>query len=170
MNQLNSLILEGNVCKEPEIKEINGEKNLATFSIAVNRYYKKADGDFEQEVSYFDIEAWGTNYVKLISEKAEKGSGVRIVGRLKQNRWQDQNGKWQSRVFVVAEHVSFGQRSKRKKNPNLWKKKLQRKIFLRCLYSKTRNQSRFQKPLMDLILDKAGGEIFRSLYYGLVSP
>lgn len=37
MNQLNSLILEGNVCKEPEIKEINGEKNLATFSIAVNR-------------------------------------------------------------------------------------------------------------------------------------
>lgn len=59
MNQLNSLILEGNVCKEPEIKEINGERNLATFSIAVNRYYKKADGDFEQEVSYFDIEASG---------------------------------------------------------------------------------------------------------------
>ena len=107
MNQLNSLIIEGNVCKEPEIKEINGEKNLATFSIAVNRYYKKADGDFEQEVSYFDIEAWGGNYVKLISEKAEKGSGVRIVGRLKQNRWQDQNGKWQSRVSVVAEHVEF---------------------------------------------------------------
>lgn len=52
MNQLNSLILEGNVCKEPEIKEINGERNLATFSIAVNRYYKKSDGDFEQEVSY----------------------------------------------------------------------------------------------------------------------
>ena len=43
MNQLNSIILEGNVCKEPEIKEINGERNLATFSIAVNRYYKKAD-------------------------------------------------------------------------------------------------------------------------------
>ena len=103
MNQLNSLILEGNVCKDPEIKEINGENNLATFSIAVNRYYKKADGDFEQETSYFDIEDWSTNYVKLISEKAEKGSGVRIVGRLKQNRWQDQNGKWQSRVSVVAE-------------------------------------------------------------------
>lgn len=52
----------------------------------MNCYYKKADGDFAQETSYFDIEAWGTNYVKLISEKAEKGSGVRIVGRLKQNR------------------------------------------------------------------------------------
>lgn len=107
MNQLNSLILEGNVCKEPEIKEINGERNLATFSIAVNRYYKKSDGDFEQEVSYFDIEVWGSNYVKMVSEKAEKGSGVRVVGRLKQNRWQDQSGKWQSRVSVVAEHIEF---------------------------------------------------------------
>lgn len=29
------------------------------------------------------------------------------MGRLKQNRWQDQNGKWQSRVSVVAEHVEF---------------------------------------------------------------
>lgn len=107
MNQLNSLILEGNIVRVPEIKETPNHSKLATFSMAVNRYYKKSDGTFEQEVSYFDVEAWGTNYVKLISEKAEKGSGVRIVGRLKQNRWQDQNGKWQSRVSVVAEHVEF---------------------------------------------------------------
>lgn len=50
MNQLNSLILEGNVCKEPEIKEINGEKNLATFSIAVNRILNaKEDSGFIEE-------------------------------------------------------------------------------------------------------------------------
>ena len=107
MNQLNSIILEGNVCKDPEIKEINGEKNLATFSIAVNRYYKKADGEFEQETSYFDVDAWGENFVKLIKDKASKGVGVRVVGRLKQNRWQDKEGKWQSRVSVIAEHVEF---------------------------------------------------------------
>ncbi len=108
MNQLNSLIIEGNVCsKEPEIKEINGEKNLATFSIAVNRYYKKSDGSYEQETSYFDIEAWGSSFVKIVKENAEKGRGVRIVGRLKQSRWQDKDGKWQSKVSVIAEHVEF---------------------------------------------------------------
>lgn len=107
MNQLNSIILEGNVCKDPEIKEINAEKNLATFSIAVNRYYKKPDGEYEQETSYFDVDAWGSNFVKIISEKASKGVGVRVVGRLKQNRWQDKDGKWQSRISVIAEHVEF---------------------------------------------------------------
>ena len=119
MNQLNSIILEGNVCKEPEIKEINGEKNLATFSIAVNRYYKKADGDFEQEVSYFDIEAWGSNYVKLISEKAEKGSGVRIVGRLKQNRWNGPDGKSNSKVVIVAEHIDYRESGKKQPVENV---------------------------------------------------
>lgn len=50
MNQLNSLILEGNVCKEPEIKEINGEKNLTTFSIAVNRILNaEEDSGFIEE-------------------------------------------------------------------------------------------------------------------------
>ena len=119
MNQLNLLILEGNVCKELEIKEINGEKNLATFSIAVNRYYKKADGDFEQETSYFDIEAWGTNYVKLISEKAEKGSGVRIVGRLKQNLWNGPDGKSNSKVVIVAEHIDYRESGKKQPVENV---------------------------------------------------
>ena len=82
MNQLNSIILEPNVCKEPEIKEINGERNLATFSIAVNLYYKKADGDFEQETSYFDVEAWGANYVKLISRLSQQDTAkIRIFQR-----------------------------------------------------------------------------------------
>lgn len=103
MNQLNSIIVEGNICKKPEIKE----KNLSTFSIAVNRYYKKTEGEFEQETSYFDVEAWGSAFVKNVKENAEKGRGVRIVGRLKQSRWQDKDGKWQSRVTVVAEHIDF---------------------------------------------------------------
>ncbi len=125
MNQLNSIILEGNVCKDPEIKEINGEKNLATFSIAVNRYYKKSDGNFEQETSYFDVEAWGSNYAKLIKDKAAKGVGVRIVGRLKQNRWQDKDGKMQSKIYVLAEHVEF--RAVAEKKPEV-KEEIQTKV------------------------------------------
>jgi len=32
---------------------------------------------------------------------------VRVVGRLKQDRWSDQDGKGRSKVFIVAEHVEF---------------------------------------------------------------
>ena len=106
MNQLNSLILEGNIVRVPEIKEMPNHSKLATFSIAVNRYYKKSDGTFEQEVSYFDVEAWG-NLVESVGKNASKGCGCRVVGRLKQDRWKDGNGKSFSKVSIVAEHIEF---------------------------------------------------------------
>ena len=106
MNQLNSLIIEGNIVRTPEIKETVNKSRLAIFSIAVNRYYKKADGTFEQEVSYFDVEAWG-NLVESVGKNASKGCGCRVVGRLKQDRWKDGNGKSFSKVSIVAEHIEF---------------------------------------------------------------
>lgn len=113
MNQLNSLIIEGNVCRDAEVKETANGFSLATFPIAVNRYHKKADGSYEQEVSYFDIEAWG-ELAKAVKENTSKGSGVRIVGRLKQNRWTDQNGKNQAKISVIAEHIDFLAKAEKK--------------------------------------------------------
>lgn len=106
MNQLNSIIIEGNLCNKPEIKDTVKKSKLATFSMAVNRYYKKSDGTFEQEVSYFDVEAWG-NLVESVGKNASKGCGCRVVGRLKQDRWKDGNGKSFSKVSIVAEHIEF---------------------------------------------------------------
>lgn len=106
MNQLNSIIIEGNLCNNLEIKDTVNKSKLATFSIAVNRYYKKADGTFEQEVSYFDVEAWG-NLVESVGKNAAKGCGCRVVCRLKQDRWKDGNGKSFSKVSIVAEHIEF---------------------------------------------------------------
>lgn len=106
MTNLNSLIIEGNIVREAEVKDTANGFSLATFSIAVNRYHKKSDGSYDQETSYFDIETWG-EMAKAVKEKSFKGGAVRIVGRLKQNRWQDSTGKTQSKVSVIAEHIDF---------------------------------------------------------------
>jgi single-strand DNA-binding protein len=36
-----------------------------------------------------------------------KGRGVRVAGRLKQERWQDRDGKAQPKAVIVAEHTKF---------------------------------------------------------------
>lgn len=113
MTNFNSLIIEGNVCREAEVKDTQNGFQLATFSIAVNRYHKKSDGSYDQETSYFDIEAWG-EMAKAVKEKSFKGGRVRIVGRLKQNRWQDTSGKTQSKVSVIAEHIDFVSKPEKK--------------------------------------------------------
>lgn len=134
MTNLNSLIIEGNVVREADVKDTANGFSLATFSIAVNRYHKKSDGSYEQETSYFDVEAWG-EISKAVKEKSFKGGSVRIVGRLKQNRWQDSTGKTQSKVSVIAEHIDFMSKPDKKErvgeeqNQNVTDSKSQKKDF-----------------------------------------
>lgn len=106
MNQLNSLIIEGNVVRQPELEEPASGFKVCRFSVAVNRWYKGKNGNGEEEVSYFDVETYG-KMAEVCSKQLEKGRGVRVVGRLKQNRWEDENKKVKSKVFVIAEHVEF---------------------------------------------------------------
>ena len=40
-------------------------------------------------------------------KKGLKGRDVRVVGRLKQDTWKDENGKTMSKVYVVAEHIEY---------------------------------------------------------------
>lgn len=106
MNNLNSLIIEGNVVKTGILEEPKPGLKMCLFPVAVNRWYKNRDGEGVSEVSFFDIETWG-KMAEYCEKKATKGRGIRVVGRIKQNRWKDQNNKWNSKVYVVAEHIEF---------------------------------------------------------------
>jgi single-strand DNA-binding protein len=105
VNNLNSILIEGNVVRDAERKHLASGTELCNFSVASNRYFKK-DDSFEQEVSYFDVETW-SKLAESCGDKLKKGRGVRIVGRLKQDRWQGPDGKNLSKVKIVAEHVEF---------------------------------------------------------------
>jgi single-strand DNA-binding protein len=105
MNCLNSIILEGNVVRDPVVKETPRGTTVCNFSIASNRYYK-LDDDYEQETSFFEVETWA-KLAEACGKGCAKGRGVRIVGRLKQDRWTGTDGKSMAKVKVVAEHVEF---------------------------------------------------------------
>jgi single-strand DNA-binding protein len=105
VNSLNSILLEGNLTKDPESKTLSTGTQVCNFSIATDRFYRQNEST-EKEVSFFDVEAWARLGLAC-SQNLKKGRGVRVVGRLKQDRWTDPEGKPRSRVMIVAEHVEF---------------------------------------------------------------
>ena len=105
MNQLNSIILEGNIVRKAELSEPSTGFKVCKFPLAVNRYTKTPEGEQREEVSFFDVEAYG-EIAETCSKWCDKGQGVRVVGRLKQSRWEQDNQK-KSRIYVVAEHVEY---------------------------------------------------------------
>ena len=105
MNNLNSILVEGNLTKDPVFTENSKGTSICSFTIATNRYYKQEE-EYQNEVSYLDIETWA-KLAEACRDHLTKGRGVRVVGRVKQDRWLDQEGKSRSKVKIVAEHVEF---------------------------------------------------------------
>jgi len=114
MNNLNSILIEGNLVKDPQIRSTPKGSQVCNMRLASNRFYKLDNNSpgFEKEVSYFDVESWG-KLAEACCTKGKKGRGIRVVGRLKQSRWNDADGKQHSRVTIVAEHVEFRPEFKR---------------------------------------------------------
>lgn len=102
MNCLNSLLLEGKL-KSYEFKEV-GNMPIMSFSIESERYYRS-----KTEYSYFDCECFRELAIELNEKlkKDDKDRKIRVVGRLKQTTWKDDNGKSQSKIFVVCEHLEL---------------------------------------------------------------
>jgi single-strand DNA-binding protein len=116
MNNLNSILIEGCLVRDPIFRMTAKGIALCTFSIATNRFYRQ-EGNMEKETSYFDVESW-TTLAEKCKTCGRKGRGVRVVGRLRQNRWTDTEGKTKSRVWIVAEHIEFRPESKREGEEN----------------------------------------------------
>ena len=111
-NNLNSVLIEGNMVRDPLLRTTQKGKSVCNFTIASNRYYR-LDSNVEREVGYFDVEAWG-KLADICTNQGHKGRGVRVVGRLKQDRWTGSDGKSRNKVAIVAEHVEYRKDSRSK--------------------------------------------------------
>ncbi len=105
MNNLNSILIEGNLVRDPLLRSTSKGTPLCTFTLASNRFFKH-DSGLEKEVSFFDVETWA-KLAESCYSLGHKGRGVRVVGRLKQDRWNTSDGKTRSKISIVAEHVEF---------------------------------------------------------------
>ncbi|MBR1405210.1 MAG: single-stranded DNA-binding protein [Treponema sp.] len=107
MNQMNQIIVEGNVVRDSLVKQTPRGTKVCVVPIATNHFYKNASGELQKDVAYLDVEAWGQNFSETIVRNATKGKALRVVGRLKQDRWKSQDGKSNSKVYILAEHIDF---------------------------------------------------------------
>lgn len=103
---INHCHLAGNLTRDPQIRFLANEQSVANFGLAINRKFKAAGGDLREEVVFLDIECWG-KLANTVAQFLTKGSPAYIDGRLKQDTWQDKDGKKQSKIVVVAESVQF---------------------------------------------------------------
>jgi single-strand DNA-binding protein len=98
----NKVQLIGNLGSKPEIKQTEGGKKLASFSVATNESYRNAKGEKVTETQWHRVVAWGK--VADIAEKyLDKGREVAIEGKLVNRSYNDKDG---NKKYITEVQVS----------------------------------------------------------------
>lgn len=95
MPRHNSVQIAGHLVRDAEFMKTNSGTALCKFTVAVNSGTKD-----REDVAFIDCETW--KKTAEIASGLEKGDGVIVFGKLKQDKWQDKEGNNRSKIGVVA--------------------------------------------------------------------
>lgn len=95
---VNKVLLIGNLTSDATIRTV-GQNEVASFTVATNERYRKADGTVGENTEFIAVELWGNSGVRPY---LVKGAQVYVEGRLTNDRWTDQNGQAHERTKVKS--------------------------------------------------------------------
>ncbi len=99
---LNFVQLTGRLTRDPEMRYTASGVAVATFGIAVNRYFKDSSGEPREETSFFTVVAW-QKLAERAAEVLHKGTAVLVEGRLHSRAWETADGQRHTVVEIHAQ-------------------------------------------------------------------
>ena len=103
---MNKVILTGNLARDPEVRYTQSGKAYATFSLGVNKGYKKAENGQYPPSDYFNIVAWDKT-AEFCGKYLAKGTKILLEGRLQTRTYDAQDGTKRYVTEVVSENIEF---------------------------------------------------------------
>lgn len=101
---MNSICLVGRTTKDPELRYTPSNVAVATFSLAVNRNFKDANG--ERETDFINCVIW-RQQAENLANWAKKGALIGITGRIQTRSYENQQGQRVYVTEVVAENFQM---------------------------------------------------------------
>lgn len=101
---INNITLAGRLTKDADLRYTSDGTATATFSLAVNRPFKSANG--EREADFINCVIWRKN-AENFANFTRKGSLVGITGRIQTRNYENKEGQRVYVTEVVAENFAL---------------------------------------------------------------
>jgi single-strand DNA-binding protein len=95
---MNQVILTGRLTKDPELRTTTSDKQVASFTLAVDKYGEGAD--------FINCIVWGKQAENLCKYQ-EKGSQIGLSGRISVRSYEDDKGNKRNITEVVADSIEY---------------------------------------------------------------
>lgn len=106
MPELNSVIVAGNLTKDPVFRQTSNNTPVVNFHVAANRRYKDSSNQWQEDVCYVGVVAWN-KLADSCRDRLKKGSAVLIDGELQSRTFKTEDGKNRTIVEIKAKRIQF---------------------------------------------------------------
>ena len=91
---MNMALLIGRLGGDPEIRTLNSGDRVANFSLATEERWKdRTSGEKKSRTTWHRVVTFVPGTVKFLEEYVGKGDLVQVVGVIRNEDWQDQQGQ-----------------------------------------------------------------------------
>lgn len=108
MASVNKVILLGRLGKDPESRDVNGQR-MVRLAVATSRRYKGKDGEKKEETEWSNVIVWGRT-AEIAEQYLRKGSECYIEGRMRTKKYTGKDGVERWSTDVIAESLQLGAR------------------------------------------------------------
>ena len=99
-------MLIGNVGRDPEVRYLEGNAKVATFTLATSERYKDRNGELRENTEWHNIVAWRAN-ADVAEKFIHKGTQIYVEGRLRTRSYQDQSGVKKYTTEIQADTIQL---------------------------------------------------------------
>lgn len=105
--ELNSVLLAGNLTKDPVYRLTNSGTPVANFGVACNRRFRDKSDEWKEDVCYVGVIAWN-RLADSCKARLKKGSAVLVDGELQSRTFKtDDNSPSRTIVEIKAKRIQF---------------------------------------------------------------
>ena len=106
MPDINSVIIVGNLIKDPTFRTTTSGVPVANFMIASNRKFKDNSGLIKEDVCFIGIVAW-YKLAESCRDNLQKGSAILVEGELQSRTFRTDDGFNRSIIEIKARRIQF---------------------------------------------------------------
>ena len=104
---LNSAILQGRLCNDPELRQTPSGTSVCNFRLAVERTYQPKGQ--EKQTDFINIVTWRST-AEFVGRYFRKGQLVAVQGSIQTSQYTDRDGNKRTAFDVVADNVFFAEK------------------------------------------------------------
>ncbi|MCF8307319.1 MAG: single-stranded DNA-binding protein [Ignavibacteriales bacterium] len=106
MPEINSVVVAGNLTKDPVFRQTSNNTPVVNFHVAANRRYKDSGNNWQEDVCYVGVVAWN-KLADSCRDRLKKGSAVLVDGELQSRTFKTEDGKSRTVVEIKAKRIQF---------------------------------------------------------------